>query len=76
MSVPYAVPGRTQGQLEIATFFQSNGATILDPDGPGPVWEVPIGNTGTLETLNFSNPPPMSPNMGARVMLSTPEAMT
>jgi hypothetical protein len=53
-----SAPGRTQAQLEIATFFQSNGATILDPDGPGTVWEVPIGSTATLETLNFSNPPP------------------
>jgi hypothetical protein len=49
-----SVPARTQGQLRIATFFQSGGATILDPDGPLPVWEVPVANPGTLETLNFS----------------------
>lgn len=53
-----SVTARTQAQLQIATFFHSGGATVLDPDGPAPVWEVPIANPATLETLNFSNPPP------------------
>jgi hypothetical protein len=53
-----SVPARTQAQLQIATFFQSGGATILDPDGPLPVWEVPVANPATLETTNFANPPP------------------
>jgi Big-like domain-containing protein len=53
-----SVPARTQGQLQIATFFESQGATILDPDAAAPVWEVPVANPNTLETLNFTNPPP------------------
>lgn len=44
----YAVGAQTQ----IAVFFQSNGATVIDPDGAGPFFEVPI--SGALpETLNF-----------------------
>lgn len=53
-----SAPARTQAQLQIATFFESGGATVLDPDGPGPVWEVPVTNPSTLETVNFANPPP------------------
>ena len=47
---------RSQAQLQIATFFQSNGATVLNP-GPS-TWEVPVTNPDTLETVNFPNPPP------------------
>ncbi|HEX6720516.1 MAG TPA: hypothetical protein VF107_03055, partial [Burkholderiaceae bacterium] len=39
-------------QTQIATFFASNGVTLIDPDGAGPLFEVPI--VGPLpETLNF-----------------------
>jgi hypothetical protein len=39
-------------QRQIATFFSSNGATTIDPDGLGPYFETPI--TSPLpETLNF-----------------------
>ena len=45
---PYAVAAQTQ----IAMFFASNGALVIDPDGLGPFFEVPIA--GPLpETLNF-----------------------
>ena len=40
-------------QQQIATLFTSNGATTIDPDGPGPYFETPIA--GPLpETLNFA----------------------
>jgi hypothetical protein len=29
-------------QIQIAEFFASNGALVIDPDGPGPFFEVPI----------------------------------
>jgi hypothetical protein len=29
-------------QVQIASFFASGGALIIDPDGPGPLFEVPI----------------------------------
>ena len=29
-------------QEQIATFFASGGSTVIDPDGPGPLFEVPI----------------------------------
>lgn len=40
-------------QSQIAAFFASNGALVIDPDGPaGPIFEVPIG--GPLpEGLNY-----------------------
>jgi hypothetical protein len=39
-------------QMQIANFFASNGTRVIDPDGAGPLFEVPI--VGPLpETLNF-----------------------
>jgi hypothetical protein len=37
-AAPYAVGG----QQQIALFFASGGATVIDPDGAGPIFEVPI----------------------------------
>lgn len=31
-----------QAQAQIAAFFASNGTATIDPDGAGPVFEVPI----------------------------------
>lgn len=42
-------------QAQIATFFATDGALIVDPDGPGPFFETPI--EGELpEELNFIEP--------------------
>jgi hypothetical protein len=39
-------------QTQIAVFFASGGVLVVDPDGIGPFFEVPIA--GPLpETLNF-----------------------
>ena len=46
------ISGRQMGQLQIATFFASGGTTIIDPDGPGPVWETPIADPNELETTH------------------------
>jgi len=49
---PVAAPYAIGAQMQIATFFASNGALVIDPDGAGPFFEVPIA--GPLpETLNF-----------------------
>jgi hypothetical protein len=40
VGTPAAVAVGTQSQ--IAVFFASNGALTIDPDGPGPLFEVPI----------------------------------
>lgn len=38
----------------------TNGATVIDPDAAaGPVWEVPVTDPSTLETVDFPNPPPV-----------------
>ena len=43
---------RSRRRPQIATFFASDGATTIDPDGPGPVFETPIA--GPLpEGTNF-----------------------
>ncbi len=39
-------------QTQIATFFASNGVTVIDPDGAGPLFEVPVV-LPLPETLNF-----------------------
>jgi Bacterial Ig-like domain len=31
-----------EAQAQIATFFATDGATVIDPDGAGPLFEVPI----------------------------------
>ena len=47
-TAPIAVAAQTQ----IAVFFATNGSTVIDPDGAGPIFEVPL--IGALpEGLNF-----------------------
>jgi hypothetical protein len=47
-----AAPLAVAAQLQIATFLRTGGATTIDPDGAGPLFETPIA--GPLpETLNF-----------------------
>jgi hypothetical protein len=49
---PQAAPIAVGAQTQIAVFFQSDGAVVIDPDGGGPLFEVPIA--GPLpEGLNF-----------------------
>ncbi len=50
---PSFVQGNVPGQQQIVTFFTSNGTTIIDPDGPGPIWETPITDPSVLLNLNF-----------------------
>jgi Bacterial Ig-like domain len=47
-SAPLAVAAQTQ----IAVFFASQGALTIDPDGNGPLFEVPVG-LPLPETLSF-----------------------
>lgn len=52
IGVAAAAPIAVGAQSQIAAFFASNGATMIDPDGGGPLFEVPI--QGDLpEGLNF-----------------------
>jgi hypothetical protein len=34
-------PFALEAQAQIATFFASDGAVTIDPDGPGPFFETP-----------------------------------
>ena len=47
-TAPYAVLAQTQ----MAIFFATNGTTVIDPDGAGPFFEVPI-STSLPEGLNY-----------------------
>jgi hypothetical protein len=46
--------GRNLGQAQVLDFLASGGDTISDPDSGAPVFEVPIADPASLETLNFS----------------------
>jgi hypothetical protein len=48
--------GRNQGQAQVLAFISSGGATVIDPDGPGPIWEVPIINTRNLDCTHYPQP--------------------
>lgn len=47
-TAPFAVMAQTQ----MAVFFATHGASVIDPDGVGPVFEVPV-NLPLPEGLNF-----------------------
>ena len=47
-----ALAGRLQGQTQIVEFLVSGGQNIVDPDGPDDVFEVPVIDPDSLETLN------------------------
>jgi hypothetical protein len=52
ISIPAAAPFAVAAQSQIAAFFASNGALVIDPDGAAPIFEVPIVPP-LPETLNF-----------------------
>ncbi|WP_019142822.1 Ig-like domain-containing protein [Noviherbaspirillum massiliense] len=52
ISVPAAAPYAIGAQQQIAEFFASHGTNIIDPDGPGPIFEVPV-KLPLPEELNF-----------------------
>ena len=52
IGIPAVAPLAVAAQTQIAIFFETDGVVIIDPDGVGPFFEVPIA--GPLpETLNF-----------------------
>ncbi|MGI8694774.1 MAG: hypothetical protein ACR2JK_18045 [Geodermatophilaceae bacterium] len=46
---PTFVLGFTAGQTQMSTFLASGGTTIIDPDGPGPVWELGSDEMGPAD---------------------------
>lgn len=48
--------GRTGAQAQLVAFLQSYGANVIDPDGSGPVFEVPIVDPGMLWCLHYPEP--------------------
>jgi hypothetical protein len=53
IATPSMAPLAVGGQTQIAEFFKSGGALVIDPDGPnGPFYEVPVG-LPLPEALNF-----------------------
>ncbi len=47
------ITGREQAQAQVVEFIASNGETLIDPDGPGPQWEVPIAQPRELSYLHY-----------------------
>ena len=52
IGIAAAAPLAVAAQLQIAIFFASNGTLVIDPDGAGPLFEMPIA-LPLPETLNF-----------------------
>ena len=52
IGIPAAAPLAVAAQLQIAAFFASDGALTIDPDGAGPLFEMPIVPP-LPETLNY-----------------------
>jgi hypothetical protein len=48
--------GREGAEQQLATFLASHGQTVIDPDGSGPVFEVPIADPNELECLHYAEP--------------------
>jgi hypothetical protein len=53
------VAGRQQGQAQLTTFLATG--EVVDPDGPLPVFEVPIANRDDLQCLHYPHPQTGSP---------------
>ncbi|QDZ29380.1 Ig-like domain-containing protein [Noviherbaspirillum sp. UKPF54] len=52
IGVPAAAPYAVGAQQQMAVFLASGGATVIDPDGAGPFFEVPV-NPPLPEGLNY-----------------------
>lgn len=52
IGVPAAAPYAVGAQQQMAVFLASGGATVIDPDGAGPFFEVPV-NPPLPETLGY-----------------------
>ncbi len=48
------LPAAAQGQAQVAAFL--GRGEVVDPDGVGAVWEVPISDPAVLLPLNFAQP--------------------
>lgn len=51
---PRFVPAMPQGQSQVAAFL--GRGQVIDPDGPGVLWEVPISDPALLLPLNYPSP--------------------
>ncbi|WNV75642.1 hypothetical protein [Geodermatophilus sp. DSM 44513] len=51
---PRFSPGTQQAQQQVAEFL--GDGEVVDPDGPLPVWEVPISDPALLLPLNYPSP--------------------
>ncbi|MGY1712339.1 Ig-like domain-containing protein [Geodermatophilus sp. SYSU D00758] len=49
-----ALPAALQGQAQVTAFL--GRGEVVDPDGPGAVWEVPISDPSLLLPLNYPFP--------------------
>jgi hypothetical protein len=48
--------GRSGAELQLGTFLQSHGATVIDPDGAGELFELPIVDENDLQCLHYPEP--------------------
>jgi hypothetical protein len=48
--------GNSGAEAMLAAFLQSHGTNVIDPDGSGPMFEVPIEDPGNLWCLHYPEP--------------------
>jgi len=48
--------GREQGQTQMIEFIASGGTSVIDPDGGGPIFEVPVAVRTDLDCLHYPDP--------------------
>ena len=45
-----------RARLKCSNSSARASATVIDPDGPGPIWEVPIANPRNIDCTHYPQP--------------------
>ena len=48
--------GNSGAETQLTAFLKSYGKNVIDPDGPGPVFETPIANSRNVWCLHYPEP--------------------
>ncbi|MHB8340327.1 MAG: Ig-like domain-containing domain [Mycobacteriales bacterium] len=48
--------GREFAEEQLGVFLATRGTVVIDPDGPGPIFEVPVSDPGNFNCLHYAEP--------------------
>ncbi|MDQ6649673.1 MAG: hypothetical protein M3Z02_06095, partial [Actinomycetota bacterium] len=51
-----SLAGRVPGEAQLTAFLKNPSAPLVDPDGPLPIFEVPIADPNNLQCLHYPDP--------------------